>query len=178
MSPSLLLCANLDKITFIDTINMYRYSMHSKWFLELTSATRIPDSKSSVTPLFYCASVKIQNWYFLFSHAFMLTRNMILTLAYNLVGASHDYCLWKSCSNSNKAWGLYFQHCFIFLFMGYWISYNQWSENDADSIFCHNQGKHKGIVVCWFLGLGSLVSWNSMLTIGDYYYCLFPESCS
>ncbi|KAG6755944.1 hypothetical protein POTOM_039352 [Populus tomentosa] len=36
-------------------------------------------------------------------------------------------------------------------------------------------GKHKGIVVCWFLGLGSLVSWNSMLTIGDYYYCLFPK---
>ncbi|KAG6754782.1 hypothetical protein POTOM_040576 [Populus tomentosa] len=36
-------------------------------------------------------------------------------------------------------------------------------------------GKHKGIIVCWFLGLGSLVSWNSMLTIGDYYYCLFPK---
>ncbi|KAK4386644.1 Equilibrative nucleotide transporter 3 [Sesamum angolense] len=26
----------------------------------------------------------------------------------------------------------------------------------------------------FFLGLGSLVSWNSMLTIGDYYYALFP----
>ncbi|KAG6776950.1 hypothetical protein POTOM_016741 [Populus tomentosa] len=35
-------------------------------------------------------------------------------------------------------------------------------------------GKTKGIVVCWFLGLGSLISWNSMLTIGDYYYTLFP----
>ncbi|CAI9756526.1 unnamed protein product [Fraxinus pennsylvanica] len=31
------------------------------------------------------------------------------------------------------------------------------------------------MVVCWFLGLGSLVSWNSMLTIGDYYYNLFPD---
>lgn len=32
------------------------------------------------------------------------------------------------------------------------------------------------MVVCWFLGLGSLVSWNSMLTIEDYYYQLFPVS--
>ncbi|KAJ6367608.1 hypothetical protein OIU78_000219 [Salix suchowensis] len=39
----------------------------------------------------------------------------------------------------------------------------------------HGIGKAKGIVVCWFLGLGSLVSWNSMLTIGDYYYTLFPK---
>lgn len=37
------------------------------------------------------------------------------------------------------------------------------------------EGKYKAIVVCWFLGLGSLVSWNSMLTIGDYYYNLFPN---
>ncbi|KAL6333566.1 hypothetical protein AAG906_028751 [Vitis piasezkii] len=31
------------------------------------------------------------------------------------------------------------------------------------------------MVVCWILGLGSLVSWHSMLTIGDYYYNLFPR---
>ncbi|CAA0817838.1 Equilibrative nucleotide transporter 3 [Striga hermonthica] len=37
------------------------------------------------------------------------------------------------------------------------------------------QGKTKAIVVCWFLGLGALVAWNSMLTIGDYYYQLFPR---
>ncbi|KAL2475448.1 Equilibrative nucleotide transporter 3 [Abeliophyllum distichum] len=37
------------------------------------------------------------------------------------------------------------------------------------------EGKYKAMVVCWFLGLGSLVSWNSMLTIGDYYYNLFPS---
>ncbi|KAG8365453.1 hypothetical protein BUALT_Bualt18G0106400 [Buddleja alternifolia] len=37
------------------------------------------------------------------------------------------------------------------------------------------EGKTKAIVVCWFLGLGSLVSWNSMLTIGDYYYAVFPN---
>ena len=38
------------------------------------------------------------------------------------------------------------------------------------------QGKYGAMVVCWILGLGSLVSWNSMLTIGDYYYKLFPVS--
>lgn len=38
------------------------------------------------------------------------------------------------------------------------------------------QGKFKAIVVCWFLGLGTLVSWNSMLTISDYYYQVFPVS--
>ncbi|XP_057512357.1 equilibrative nucleotide transporter 3-like [Actinidia eriantha] len=37
------------------------------------------------------------------------------------------------------------------------------------------QGKYGAMVVCWILGLGSLVSWNSMLTIGDYYYKLFPH---
>ncbi|KAG6778658.1 hypothetical protein POTOM_014996 [Populus tomentosa] len=40
------------------------------------------------------------------------------------------------------------------------------------------KGKHKAIVVCWFLGLGSLVSWNSILTIEDYYYDLFPVDFS
>lgn len=40
------------------------------------------------------------------------------------------------------------------------------------------QGKFMAIVVCWFLGLGSLVSWNSMLTISDYYYQIFPVSIS
>lgn len=37
------------------------------------------------------------------------------------------------------------------------------------------EGKFKAMVVCWFLGLGSLISWNSMLTIGDYYYQIFPS---
>ncbi|XP_074334417.1 equilibrative nucleotide transporter 3-like [Apium graveolens] len=37
------------------------------------------------------------------------------------------------------------------------------------------EGTLLAILVCWFLGLGSLVSWNSMLTIGDYYYALFPD---
>ncbi|KAK8494139.1 hypothetical protein V6N13_092701 [Hibiscus sabdariffa] len=37
------------------------------------------------------------------------------------------------------------------------------------------EGKVSAIIVCWILGFGSLVSWNSMLTIGDYYYNLFPN---
>ncbi|RYQ82349.1 hypothetical protein Ahy_B10g100936 isoform B [Arachis hypogaea] len=37
------------------------------------------------------------------------------------------------------------------------------------------EGKQKAMAVCFILGLGSLVSWNSMLTIGDYYYSVFPK---
>ncbi|KAK7302680.1 hypothetical protein RJT34_13573 [Clitoria ternatea] len=37
------------------------------------------------------------------------------------------------------------------------------------------EGKYKAMAICFILGLGSLVSWNSMLTIGDYYYKLFPK---
>ncbi|CAH9122653.1 unnamed protein product [Cuscuta epithymum] len=32
-----------------------------------------------------------------------------------------------------------------------------------------------GMIVCWILGLGNLLAWNCMLTIGDYYYQLFPK---
>ncbi|KAK7302678.1 hypothetical protein RJT34_13571 [Clitoria ternatea] len=37
------------------------------------------------------------------------------------------------------------------------------------------EGKFQAIIVCFILGLGSLVAWNSMLTVGDYYYKLFPR---
>jgi equilibrative nucleoside transporter 1/2/3 len=37
------------------------------------------------------------------------------------------------------------------------------------------EGKFAATVVCCFLGFGSLVAWNSMLTISDYYYELFPK---
>ncbi|RVW70848.1 Equilibrative nucleotide transporter 3 [Vitis vinifera] len=36
------------------------------------------------------------------------------------------------------------------------------------------EGKYAAIIVCWLLGNGCLFSWNSMLTIGDYYAYLFP----
>lgn len=37
------------------------------------------------------------------------------------------------------------------------------------------QGKKMAIFVCWLLGNGCLFSWNSMLTIEDYYVNLFPR---
>ncbi|KAL5772577.1 hypothetical protein ACOSP7_012183 [Xanthoceras sorbifolium] len=37
------------------------------------------------------------------------------------------------------------------------------------------EGEFKAMVICWVLGLGSLVSWNSLLTIGDYYTNLFTK---
>ncbi|XP_010422384.1 PREDICTED: equilibrative nucleotide transporter 3-like isoform X1 [Camelina sativa] len=37
------------------------------------------------------------------------------------------------------------------------------------------QGKYPAMVVCCILGIGSLVAWNSMLTIADYYYQVFPD---
>ncbi|XP_027347671.1 equilibrative nucleotide transporter 3-like [Abrus precatorius] len=37
------------------------------------------------------------------------------------------------------------------------------------------EGKFAAIVVCWLLGNGCLFSWNSMLTIEDYYVYLFPK---
>ncbi|XP_042519580.1 equilibrative nucleotide transporter 3-like [Macadamia integrifolia] len=36
------------------------------------------------------------------------------------------------------------------------------------------QGRYSALVLCWILGYGSLMSWNSMLTIGDYYLVVFP----
>ncbi|XP_027338852.1 equilibrative nucleotide transporter 3-like [Abrus precatorius] len=45
-------------------------------------------------------------------------------------------------------------------------------ENEAPTRL---EGKFKATVVCFILGLGSLVAWNSMLTVGDYYYKLFPR---
>ncbi|OIW05915.1 hypothetical protein TanjilG_07191 [Lupinus angustifolius] len=36
-------------------------------------------------------------------------------------------------------------------------------------------GKYAAIMVCWLLGNGCLFSWNSMLTIQDYYVELFPK---
>lgn len=37
------------------------------------------------------------------------------------------------------------------------------------------EGKYAAMVVCWLLGNGCLFSWNSMLTIEDYYGDLFPR---
>ncbi|KAL3375932.1 hypothetical protein AABB24_002729 [Solanum stoloniferum] len=37
------------------------------------------------------------------------------------------------------------------------------------------EGKYGAMLVCWVLGNGCLFSWNSMLTIQDYYIALFPN---
>ncbi|BBH00066.1 Major facilitator superfamily protein [Prunus dulcis] len=37
------------------------------------------------------------------------------------------------------------------------------------------EGKYAAMVVCWLMGNGCLFSWNSMLTIEDYYVDLFPR---
>ncbi|XP_072950867.1 equilibrative nucleotide transporter 3-like [Typha angustifolia] len=38
-----------------------------------------------------------------------------------------------------------------------------------------HEGKFFAMIVCWLLGNGCLFSWNSMLTIEDYYVYLFPK---
>ncbi|KAG2330695.1 hypothetical protein Bca52824_001875 [Brassica carinata] len=45
-------------------------------------------------------------------------------------------------------------------------------ENQAPEKF---QGEFKVKVICCILGIGCLASWNSMLTIADYYYQVFPD---
>lgn len=37
------------------------------------------------------------------------------------------------------------------------------------------QGKFQAKVICCILGIGGLASWNSLLTIADYYYKVFPD---
>ncbi|CAF1740514.1 unnamed protein product [Brassica oleracea] len=37
------------------------------------------------------------------------------------------------------------------------------------------QGKFQAKVICCILGIGGLVAWNSLLTIADYYYHVFPD---
>ncbi|KAL5579279.1 hypothetical protein UlMin_011721 [Ulmus minor] len=37
------------------------------------------------------------------------------------------------------------------------------------------KGKYKAMLICWILGLGTLIAWNSVMTIADYYYQLFPK---
>ncbi|XP_038902089.1 equilibrative nucleotide transporter 3-like [Benincasa hispida] len=47
--------------------------------------------------------------------------------------------------------------------------------SDEDAHVARLKGKYVATVVCWLLGNGCLFSWNSMLTIVDYYGYLFPN---
>ncbi|KAK1388959.1 Equilibrative nucleoside transporter [Heracleum sosnowskyi] len=37
------------------------------------------------------------------------------------------------------------------------------------------KGKYAAMVVCWLLGVGCLLPWNSMLTVEDYYMAVYPR---
>lgn len=37
------------------------------------------------------------------------------------------------------------------------------------------QGKLGANIICWILGIGSLICWNSLTSIDDYYYDVFPN---
>ncbi|CAN7073705.1 unnamed protein product [Brassica oleracea var. botrytis] len=47
--------------------------------------------------------------------------------------------------------------------------------SNSEEIPSRLEGKNIARVVCCILGLGSLVAWNAMLTITDYYYQVFPK---
>lgn len=47
-------------------------------------------------------------------------------------------------------------------------------EGISDMLAPSMQGKYAAMIVCWLLGIGCLFSWNSMLTIEDYYVYIFP----
>ncbi|GJY41520.1 equilibrative nucleotide transporter 3-like protein [Tanacetum coccineum] len=49
------------------------------------------------------------------------------------------------------------------------------SATRPDEVPMKLEGNCIAMAVCWILGFGSLVCWNSMLTIGDYYYAVFPD---
>ncbi|KAJ8617911.1 hypothetical protein MRB53_014097 [Persea americana] len=46
---------------------------------------------------------------------------------------------------------------------------------DESASVTRQKGKYTAMFVCWILGNGCLFSWNSMLTIGDYYGVIFPK---
>ncbi|KAL7607421.1 equilibrative nucleotide transporter 3 [Lactuca sativa] len=37
------------------------------------------------------------------------------------------------------------------------------------------EGKFGANMICWILGIGSLICWNSLTSIDDYYYDVFPD---
>lgn len=48
------------------------------------------------------------------------------------------------------------------------------SYDDNVAVIKH-EGKYAAMLVCWILGNGCLFSWNSVLTIEDYYVEIFPK---
>lgn len=56
----------------------------------------------------------------------------------------------------------------------FFYDYNYFNQLCVSFVY---QGKHAAMFLCWFLGTGSLLPWNSMLTIEDYYSKIFPVKC-
>ncbi|XXG59478.1 hypothetical protein AAC387_Pa04g1557 [Persea americana] len=46
---------------------------------------------------------------------------------------------------------------------------------DENASVTRHKGNYTAMVVCWVLGNGCLFSWNSILTIEDYYGVIFPK---
>ena len=99
---------------------------------------------------------------------------LVIVIIFLFLWNSHDYC-WRKCG-TKKAWGMCSD-----VFVSKMISYEEkrlllcLQNYFLMNLFTSKESK-KAMSVCFILGLGSLVSWNSMLTIGDYYYKLFPVS--
>ncbi|KAK1424588.1 hypothetical protein QVD17_19921 [Tagetes erecta] len=47
--------------------------------------------------------------------------------------------------------------------------------NDSSQTSIKLEGKCSAVIICWILGLGSLICWNSLASIDDYYYDVFPD---
>ncbi|KAJ0430278.1 putative equilibrative nucleoside transporter [Helianthus annuus] len=52
---------------------------------------------------------------------------------------------------------------------------NAMAVDDSNQTPIRLEGKYSAIIICWILGLGSLISWNSLTSIEDYYYDVFPD---
>ncbi|KAJ4837740.1 hypothetical protein Tsubulata_015331 [Turnera subulata] len=66
-----------------------------------------------------------------------------------------------------------------FLFLVYGSTVVAMDDHDqSDEAPTRLEGKFAGMVCCWILGVATLVAWSCMLTIGDYYYKLFPADVS
>ncbi|XP_061368652.1 equilibrative nucleotide transporter 3-like isoform X3 [Gastrolobium bilobum] len=47
--------------------------------------------------------------------------------------------------------------------------------SDESEVLRRMEGKFEAMLICFILGLGSLIALNSLWTMGDYYYKLFPK---
>ena len=67
-------------------------------------------------------------------------------------------------------------HCFLTVKPNILVIISSNKKLLSESYFNFNtkQGKFQAKVICCILGIGGLVAWNSLLTIADYYYHVFP----